>query len=335
MITFLYPYAIILLFLPFILRAIFPLAKNHQGAAIKIPFIKDLKKIQHMSAQSVLSQRGQVSDFLRLFFLFLLWFLIVLALMRPIQLLDPVRFESKGRDILMITDISTSMLEEDFKYQTRRISRLDAVKAVVSDFTKKRLNDRMGLILFGTRAYLQAPLTFDKVAIVDILSLMKAGMAGQSTAIGDALGLGLKTLKEAKTNKNNQVIILLTDGENNDGSMSLPEAIHLSKTQDVKIYTIGVGSPAFSIASAFFGVQNSNLDEKSLKELASQTKGQYFKVTSLNQLIAVYKKIDALEEQNFDQNYIYPQKELYFIPLLLALVLTLVALLFERLKKVS
>ena len=158
---------------------------------------------------------------------------IVLALMQPVKTGEPERLNNKGRDILLVTDISTSMLEEDFEYNHRRLSRMEAVRAVVSDFVKNRANDRLGLILFGTRAYLQAPITFDKQAVIDILDTMKAGMAGQSTAIGDALALALKTLRGTKTDKDNQVIILLTDGENNDGKMSVAEAIELAKGEGV------------------------------------------------------------------------------------------------------
>lgn len=333
MIVFLYPFLAVLLVLAFAVRHFFSFSKTQVQQALKIPFIKDLKKIESANKNVFAAPSLAYLKMPRFWFLFLIWALVVAALMRPVFFSEPIRIQNKGRDILMITDISTSMLEEDFVFQNRRISRIDAVKAVVSDFTKKRTSDRMGLVLFGARAYLQVPLTYDKKALLDVLDVAKAGMAGQSTAIGDALGLSLKALSELKTDKKNQVMILLTDGENNDGSLGIDDAIEMAKNEGVKVYTIGIGAPSLTMASVFFGHQGTSVDEKSLKALASETNGRFFKVKNLGELVDVYRQIDTLEAQDFEQNYIYPKKELYFVPLLLALILALCALLFERLKK--
>jgi len=329
MIRFVYPYLALLFFLPFFLRRF---SKTNQlGSALRVPFIKDFEKIQQKFSSKISFTKTNHSPVFWL--LMLIWFLITLALMRPVEIKDPIRLQNKGRDILLVTDISTSMLEDDFVFNTRRIARLEAVRAVVSDFVSKRLNDRLGLVLFGTRAYLQAPLTFDRQAVLDVLSSMKAGMAGQSTAIGDAVALALKALKESANDKKNQLIILLTDGQNNDGQMSLPQAINLAKNEGVKVYTIGIGAPSLSMASAFFGLQNQGLDEKDLKKLAQETKGSYFKVTTLADLIKVYREIDKIESDDFNQNYIYPQKELYFIPLVAALLIALSVVFFSVLRR--
>lgn len=333
MIVFLYPFLAILLVLAFAVRHFSSFFETKIEQALKIPFIKDLQKIESANKQILTAPSLAYLQIPRFWFLFLIWAFVVVALMRPVFISEPIRIQNKGRDILMITDISTSMLEEDFVFQNRRISRIDAVKAVVADFTKKRTSDRMGLVLFGTRAYLQVPLTYDKKALLDVLDVAKAGMAGQSTAIGDALGLSLKVLSGLKNDKKNQVMILLTDGENNDGLLGIDEAIKMAKNEGVKVYAIGIGSPSMTMASVFFGQQSAGVDEKSLKALAAETNGQFFKVKNLGELVDVYRRIDALEAQDFEQNYIYPKKELYFVPLLMALVLTLCALLFERLKK--
>ena len=137
---------------------------------------------------------------------------------------------------MLVLDISTSMLNQDFFINQQRIDRLTAVKKTASDFIKKRANDRIGLVLFGTRAYLQSPITFDKAAISNILWSTDAGMAGTSTAIGDAVGLALKTLRKEKNKSGDKIIILLTDGENNDGSLSMPEVLKLAKDENIKIY---------------------------------------------------------------------------------------------------
>ena len=329
MIVFEYPYLAFLLLLPFFLM-LFKTKASALGRALKIPFLRDIQNIQSIKT-NLISLTSPRRFGLPFFILFICYTFIVLSLMRPVELGEPKRIDNKGRDILLVTDISTSMLEEDFFYQYRPIPRIEAVRAVVSDFAKNRLHDRLGLILFGTRAYLQVPLTFDKEAVTDVLSTMQAGMAGQSTAIGDALALALKTLKNTKSDKENQVIILLTDGENNDGEISVPEAINLAKNEGIKIYTIGIGSPQMSLTKAFFNIQNSGLDEQTLKTLADETKGRYFKVTTLKELVNVYKKIDLLEEQNFEDRVIYEKKELYFIPLLIAFVLAFGALILQAL----
>ena len=256
-----------------------------------------------------------------------------MALMKPVRTFEPIHIQNEGRDIMLVTDISTSMLEDDFSYQGRRLERIEAVRAVVSDFAQNRLHDRMGLILFGTRAYEQVPLTFDKQALLTVLDAMEAGMAGQSTSIGDAVALALKSLQKSKTEKDNQVIILLTDGENNDGRISFPQAISLAKQEGIKVYTIGVGAPTFSLAKTLFGIEDTGLDEKSLKELADETKGRYFKVTSLSELIKVYKEIDKLEKQDFEENVVYPKEDFYYVPLLAAFALSMIGFLFKVLKR--
>lgn len=331
MIIFEHPAFAFLLLLPFLVRFLLPAVKESSGRAIKVPFLNEIKTIQtHFFKGSYLSQNFFSSNF---FFLFLSWIFLTLSMMKPVLISDPVKIQNKGHDILLMTDISTSMLEEDFVYQRQYITRLDAVRAVVSDFVQKRPTDRIGLILFGTRAYLQVPLTFDKQASLDVLSTMKAGMAGQSTAIGDAIGLAVKTLSADKELFKNQVIILLTDGENNDGAISLPKALQLAKEEGVKIYTIGIGSERFNLARAIFGAPASDLDEKSLKKLAKETKGQYFKATSLSDLIAVYNKIDTLEAKEIENGFIYPKKDLYTYPLSLALCLLIGILSFEFLRQ--
>ncbi|MBE6451234.1 MAG: VWA domain-containing protein [Alphaproteobacteria bacterium] len=331
MITFEYPYLFLLIFIPFLVRYFLPPVKGLYGSALKVPFVTDFKNIAKINSKALgfaVSSSGLSKKWLTAL---LIWLLLVFAFMRPIKIGEPIRLEGKSRDVLMVTDISTSMLEDDFYFQGKRISRIGAVKAVVSDFVNRRTSDRLGLILFGTRAYLQAPLTFDRNSVQEILWSMEAGMAGNSTAIGDALGLALKSLQNSDESLNNKVIILLTDGENNDGSISLPEAIMMAKSEGVKVYTIGVGSSGFSsLANAFFGNMVSNLDETGLRALAEETKGHYFRADDLKSLLEVYQAIDVLEPVDTKQNYIYPRQELYYIPLLAAVLLASVLIFIFR-----
>jgi Ca-activated chloride channel family protein len=250
--------------------------------------------------------------------LYALWLLLVIAGAKPQYIGEPIRLKNEGRDIMLVLDISTSMTEKDFLYSGQRISRLEAVKRVVSEFADKRANDRIGLILFGTRAYLQSPLTFDKASIKEILWAMRAGMAGDSTSIGDALGLALKNLREDK-NKDKKIIILLTDGENNDGLVSMGQAIKLAADENIKTYTIGVGSP--NVFFKMISLSSSGVDERAMSELAKLTKGQYFKAENTAELQKIYQIIDKLEPTTNDEKYISEITELYYVPLLLAVFL--------------
>ena len=332
MIHFAYPLAIALLVLPFIVRVIFPAVKGLHGDALKVPFLKDIEKISIKSGSIWTMGNINNNKFSKLFWLlYIIWIFITLAIARPQWLGEPIRINKETRDILLIVDVSNSMLEPDFEIARQRIDRLTAVKKVVSEFIAKRSDDRVGLVLFGSRAYLQAPLTYDKQSVVEILWQTDAGMAGNSTAIGDALGLALKTLKDSK-DKENKMIILLTDGESNDGALPLAQAIKLAGEEGIKTYTIGVGSDN-SFMSSFFGVQlqsQSGLDEDSLKELANATKGTYFKAQDTRTLQNIYNRIDSLEPMSSESNFVQETNELFYYPLLIALLLSFILALVRR-----
>ncbi|MCM1323143.1 MAG: VWA domain-containing protein [Acetobacter sp.] len=323
------PEAFSLLILPFITYFILPKAKGGHGDALRVPFIGDLKNIKNKAENLYIPfVSGNILFSLKFLYLFLIWTLLTFAAARPQFVGEPYRVKTENRDIMLVIDISTSMLQPDFSSSNRRIDRLTAVKAVVGNFITKRTDDRLGLILFGTRAYLQSPLTFDKQAVQNILYNADAGMAGNSTSIGDALGLALKNLKD-ETNKENKVIILLSDGENNDGSLSMAQAISLAEKEKIKIYTIGVGSEA-NFFGSLFSLQNNELDEKSLKELAEKTQGNYFRATDLNSLANIYQKIDALEPQNNEGSVIQDKRDLFYIPLVGALILAMLLFFLPR-----
>lgn len=321
---FAYPLMFWLLLLPFVIRYLLPAVKGLHGDALKIPFIKDLEKISIKSGgiwnmKSTGTERGFSRRF---WLLWLVWALLVTAAARPQWVGEPIRLKNESRDIMLVTDISTSMLEPDFNLGRRKIDRLSAVKLAVGEFVNKRTEDRLGLILFGTRAYLQAPLTYDRQSVKETLYLADAGMAGNSTSIGDALGLALKTLK-GDNSPENKIIILLTDGENNDGSLSLAQAIKLARDEKIKVYTIGVGSPE-GYFSSFMGIQlgaPQGLDEAGLKELAEATKGTYFRAEDTGTLQKIYQTIDQLEPRLHEDKFVQETRELYYIPLLAAIFL--------------
>ena len=317
--------AFLLLLLPFIIRLVLPALKGLHGDALRVPFLQDLQKISSQSTHSAnisVSEKTHFSGAAIL--MWVIWTLLTIAAARPQLAGAPIQIRSESRDIILVTDISTSMLEPDFALNGRRIDRLTAVKKTAIDFMNKRLDDRIGLILFGTNAYLQAPLTYDRQSVGEILVATDAGMAGQSTAIGDALGLALKTLKDTP-NPEKKIVILLTDGENNDGSLSLAQAIKLAQDEGVKIYTIGVGAEQ-AFRASFFGIQiggGSPLDEKSLKEIAAATEGRYFRAKDTDSLGKIYDAIDALEPTPNNNQTIQEITELYYLPLLVAIILAL------------
>lgn len=329
MMRFLYPEMFWLLLLPLLIFWGMPKVKRMHGDAIKIPFLQDLKNIkQKAERQQIISVSSNVLFSIKFLYLFVLWALVVVAAARPQYAGEPFHLKAENRDIMLVVDISTSMTQPDFSTRSHQIDRMSAVKAVVSAFVEKRTEDRVGLVLFGTLAYLQAPLTFDKQAVKEILLNADAGMAGNSTSIGDALGIALKNLREEKQ-KDNKVIILLTDGENNDGSLSMAQAIDLAEKEGIKVYTIGVGGDASFMAS-LFSLRGNELDERGLKELAKKTKGNYFRARDLNSLAEIYQRINELEPQNEEGSVIQEIKELFYIPLLIALICLSLLLLLPR-----
>ncbi len=330
---FAYPLAFLLLLLPFVIRRFFPPVKGLHGDALRIPFIDDIAKI-NIKSGNLWGIRGNGSTGWNtpLWLLYAIFVLLVGAAARPQWVGEPVRLKNYSRDILMVMDISTSMLEPDFVLQGRRIDRLTAVKKAAGEFIRKRSDDRIGLVLFGTRAYLQAPITYDKKSVEEILWAMEAGMAGNSTSIGDALGLSLKSLKDAP-NPDKKIIILLTDGENNDGSLSLPQAINLAKKEGVKVYTIGVGNDRY--LESVFGIKlgRSDLDESGLKQIAAETKGTYFRAKDTESLQKIYNIIDEMEPSANEDKFIQETKELYYIPLTGAFVLASILVFLGRRRK--
>lgn len=324
------PQAAWLLLLPLVVYFMFPAIKKTYGDALKVPFLADIKQIQSVSGKGI-SFKPAVFSAIKIFLLALVWVLMVLALCRPQWVGKPIPVKNEGREILLVVDISNSMSEEDFQYKNKMYSRLTAVKNVIDNFIDKRTSDRIGLVLFGTQAYLQAPLTYDKQSVKEILWNADAGMAGNSTSIGDAVGVALKNLAESEGKPENKVIILLTDGENNDGSLSLPQAIALAKEEGVKIYTIGAGSDSENFFGGLFSIPvNTGLDEESLQALAEETKGNYFRAKDVNSLFQIYNEIDKLEPMTSEGRYVQKVKELYPYAAAMALILFMILVLLAK-----
>ncbi|MDD4556637.1 MAG: VWA domain-containing protein [Alphaproteobacteria bacterium] len=335
MIIFAFPLAFLLLFLPLLVRILPPLKGMH-GDALRVPktYFEKIKTLKQKSIGSLtLSLNEKHIEKLKLGSLFIIYVLLVTALARPQIVGERFPIKSESREILIVMDISTSMLERDYKLNNRPTDRLTAVKKVASDFIRKRTNDKIGLILFGTNAYLQAPITSDRASVEKTLLTMDAGMAGNSTAIGDALGLALKTLKDDEK-KDKKSIILLTDGENNDGSLNIADAIELAKKEGIKVYTIGVGTQE-QIVQSMFGIninfgRQSDLDEKSLKELANVTEGTYFRADNMQDLERIYQLIDDMEPTTNEDKIVQNVEEVFYLPLIFAVLFSFILILSLR-----
>ncbi len=315
MIQILYPWLLLALVIPLIIW-FFSKAKQPQLAAIRTPMFANWNNLQ---------QKQQSSDSKLLFqklLSFIVWIALVFACARPQWIDEPIELPTTGRDLLLSIDISGSMEEEDLKLHGRPANRLVVVKSIISEFIKKREGDRLGLVLFGEKAYLQTPLTFDLKTVQFMLDETAIGLAGASrTAIGDGIGLSIKRLRERPAE--NRVLILLTDGRNNSGELDPIEAAKLAKHAGIKIYTIGVGADKQTRRSLLFGTQTFNpsaeLDEVTLKAVAKYTGGQYFRAKSSEELAQIYTLLDQLEPVEDKPEIYRPVTELYYWPLLLAL----------------
>ena len=286
------------------------------GIALKVPFLEDFQ--QAAVTGNSLSKR------LILGLAFIAWCCLIIAAARPVWVGESVEIPVSGRDLMLAVDLSGSMEEQDFMLNGQVVDRLTATKAVAGDFIRKRTGDRIGLVLFGDRAYVQVPLTFDRQTVLQLLNESALGLAGQRTAIGDAIGLALKRLQNSP--EKNRVLILMTDGANTAGNVTPLDAAEMAAAKGLKIYTVGIGSENDAMRD-MFGFQllnpNADLDETTLKAIADKTGGQYFRARDTDEFQKIYAELDRLEPVNKAAEYWRPQQELFRWPLLIALLLSL------------
>ncbi|THB74845.1 MAG: VWA domain-containing protein [Gammaproteobacteria bacterium] len=314
-----YPLLLLFLPLPFLLRLILPSRQAQQGAALRVPFFTQISR---------LGGDGQVatSSPLKLILMSLIWSLLLIAAARPQWLGEPIEVPVEGRNLMLAVDVSGSMKEEDMVLDGNYRDRLSIVKNIAEQFIDKRVGDRVGLILFGTNAYIQAPLSFDRKTVNLLVEESQIGIAGEKTAIGDAIGLAVKRLREIDSK--DKVLILLTDGENTAGSVDPIKAGKIAAEAGLKIYTIGIGADE-AYRRTFFGMRqkynpSAGLDEKTLKQIAADTGARYFRARSTKELEEIYHDIDKLEPVVGEGEVFRPVTELYYIPLVIAYLLTLV-----------
>lgn len=316
MITFLWPLAFLVLPLPYLVRYFWKPVDPGLSGALRVPFYKAL------FGSSSTGSGNENRSVWKLLFTSLIWVLLVTAVARPALVGPEVPLPVQGRDLMMAIDLSGSMAEQDFAIGGQPTNRLGVVKETADAFIESRKGDRIGLVLFSDRAYLQAPLTFDRDAVRALLDEAQVGLTGQQTAIGDAIAISLKRLKDRP--ENGRVLVLLTDGANNAGVMEPLKATELARELGIKIYTIGVGAEAVAVNTAY-GQRMVNpshdLDETTLKLIAEQTGGQYFRATNIDGLAEIYRGIDRLEPVAGDPIHIRPEVALYYWPAGAALAL--------------
>ncbi len=308
-----WPWALLLLPLPFLVRWLLPPRRSEADRALRVPSIERFESLYEQQ-----SWRSRLS--LLLLFAILGWSLVVLASSRPQWLGEPVETIVSGRDLMLAIDISKSMNEEDMLHGQTLRSRMEVVRALGSEFIARRTGDRVGLIMFGAQAYVQTPLTFDHATVQHFLGEAQVGLAGNATAIGDAIGLGVKRLRDRP--EQSRVLILLTDGANSAGVVEPLDAAQIAAQSKVRIHTIGVGSDPRDRRGFGRRMQVTGLDESSLQEIARVSGGQYFRARDVRELGQIYATIDALEPVETEEQSFRPLTELFAWPLGLALLLS-------------
>lgn len=325
MITLLWPWALAALPLPFILRLLLPRAKKADDAALRVP---DISYYEVSESSSYIDRKARWP----LLLYTLAWVCLVVAASRPQWTGDTIELPVSGRDLMLAIDISKSM-DHPIRHGQRQVSRIAATKAVASAFIEKRVGDRIDLILFGDQAYVQAPLTFDRTTVNILLQEAFTGLAGQATAIGDAIGLAVKRLdseqsrtqsamqqKDEHTYADDRVLILLTDGVSNRGEIRPLKAAELAARKGLRIHTIGIGNRG-----------SRELDEVTLKQIAQITGGRYFRAYNTADLQQIYVLLDQLEPVEKDVKSYRPIKSLFYIPLTASFALAaFLALLVHR-----
>jgi len=262
----------------------------------------------------------------------LAWILLVVAATRPQWVGEIETLPITGRDLLLAVDISGSMDTQDMVLDQKAVNRLAVVKKVAGEFIQRRRGDRVGLVLFGSRAYLQTPLTFDTETTAILLDESEIGLAGRETAIGDAIGLAVKRLRDDAASE--RVLVLLTDGANTSGEVQPMQATEFAAREGMTIYTVGVGADEMMVQD-FFGSRlvnpSADLDEDTLKAIAERTGGEYFRARDAEALAKIYEQLDELEPVESDQEAIRLVDELFFWPLSFAFLLILATVSFALL----
>ncbi|HRQ63783.1 MAG TPA: VWA domain-containing protein [Xanthomonadaceae bacterium] len=304
---FAWPWVAWLLPLPWLIAWLLPAASG-EGAALRASFCAVAERWQARGGRRAGASSGRL-------WLALVWILLLSAAARP-QILGEVQEQARsGRDLMLAVDLSGSMQAEDMVVAGRRVDRLTAVKLIAGDFIERRRGDRLGLIVFAQRAFLLTPLTYDHRSVREQLDQTFIGLAGRETAIGDAIGLAVKHLRDRPQQQ--RVLILLTDGVNNAGELDPERAAQIARIENVRIHTIGMGSDGGSQGA--FGrrllAPAADFDEAQLTRIAEGTGGRYFRARDTRDLAGIYAQIDQIESSEHEDEPYRPVHEIFHWPL--------------------
>ena len=324
---FVWPIVFLLLPLPYVLRRMLkPVAENDDAGvqALRVPFYQSVEAFTLSGTR--LKQRKTMWP------LILAWILCICAGARPVWFGNASLVPQTGRHIVLTLDVSESMTVQDFDVNGREMNRLDVVKLLADDFLQKRTGDELSLVIFGNEAYTYTPLTRDTQTVRQLLGEIDIGIAGNLTAIGDALALSVANV--SKLPAESRVVILLSDGTSNAGSVSVDESLKLARKLGVKVYTLGIGAETQNIQDFFGFVQRVNasadLDEETLRHIAQQTGGQYFRAKTTADLKEIYDTINKLEPVEQKGSVYRPRTELFWLPLLLSMMCLLIGVIKRR-----
>lgn len=308
-----YPWAILLLPLPFLVYKLLP-PHREEVNALRVPFFSEVVDAAGLEAKSgsVIIRRRRLQRFVAV----LVWALLCAAVAKPQWVGEPIVRTEASRDVMLAVDISGSMDYRDFPDANGdNIERLDGVKQVVDQFVSERETDRVGLIVFGDRAFLQLPFTRDLRTARDLVNLMSVGMAGPRTAIGDAIGLSIRSFEESDVD--DRLLILLTDGNDTASKMQPLNAAGIAEQNGVEVYTIGVGNPE--------ATGEDRVDFESLQKIADITGGEFFTAEDHDTLDQVYRRIDAIAVADVKTTSWRPRQSLVHWPAGVAVLLTLLS----------
>ncbi|WP_246146522.1 VWA domain-containing protein [Rubripirellula lacrimiformis] len=297
--------------MPWILRAVLP-PRHRKQVSVQVPFGERLAEAIATSGSPDGASRSTGWGILP----GTLWVLVLVSLARPQWIEPPISKTLPTRDMLLLVDLSGSMQQQDFTDNTgKKVDRLTAVKQVLGEFLVKREGDRVGLVVFGDAAYLQAPFSTDLQLCRQLLDECEVGMAGPRTAIGDAIGLGVNLFDSSDAPA--KTIIALTDGNDTKSKAPPIEAARVAAQRDIHIHTIAIGDATT--------VGEDKLDEQTLRDVASAAGGSYFFAADRSNLIKIYDQLDEIETRQIKTISLRPRKDIYYLPLSLALALSLIS----------
>jgi Ca-activated chloride channel family protein len=315
---FAWPWWLCALPLPLLVRWLLP-PRRDATAALRVPYADRLDAVAGAGGHTL---RGHGPGWLA----WLAWALLCIAASRPQQLGPPVVPPQAGRDLMLAVDLSGSMDEQDMELGGVVVDRLSAAKAVLADFLERRVGDRVGLLVFGERAYTLTPMTLDRESVREQLADSVVGLAGRATAIGDAIGLAVKRLQDQPAGQ--RVLILLTDGVNTAGVLTPEKATELAVAADVRIHAIAFGGEGGGLSMFGFrlpGTGGEEIDEAALQRIATETGGRFFRARDTDSLAGIYAEIDRLEPVQRPGQAVRPRIERYPWPLAAAFTLGLLA----------